>query len=455
MQESVKNVIIVAERVIAMLERKIEKDLIEWKNNTNKKCLLIRGARQVGKTYIIDKFAKENYENYIYINFELFPSLKRIFDGDLDINTLRMNIEVNFPDKKLVPNKTIIFLDEIQSCPNARVALKTFALDKSYDVIASGSLLGLYYKEIKSYPVGYETDIEMYPLDFEEFLWALGVSKYIIKSLKESFNNKKNISDVVLSKIEEYFKLYILIGGMPDVVNEYLNSKSLTNVLNVQRSIVKNYKNDVVKYASDDDKNKILDTFDSIPRQLARKNKKFQYNLINTNDGNVGERKYKSSIEWLKDAGIVNLCYNLTEPAAPLAANMINDSYKMYMKDTGLLISMLEDGTQKLILENNLDINEGSILENVFSEEIMSKYNYVTYFEKKSKLEIDFILNIDGVITAIEVKSGNNKQAKSLKSIINNYKTVKRYMKFELTDKIYVDENGIEHYPLFMIMFIK
>lgn len=242
---------------------------------------------------------------------------------------------------------------------------------------------------------------------------------------------------------------------MPDVVNEYLNSKSLTNVLNVQRSIVKNYKNDVVKYASDDDKNKILDTFDSIPRQLARKNKKFQYNLINTNDGNVGERKYKSSIEWLKDAGIVNLCYNLTEPAAPLAANMINDSYKMYMKDTGLLISMLEDGTQKLILENNLDINEGSILENVFSEEIMSKYNYVTYFEKKSKLEIDFILNIDGVITAIEVKSGNNKQAKSLKSIINNYKTVKRYMKFELTDKIYVDENGIEHYPLFMIMFIK
>lgn len=455
MQESVKNVIIVAERVIAMLERKIEKDLIEWKNNTNKKCLLIMGARQVGKTYIIDKFAKENYENYIYINFELFPSLKRIFDGDLDINTLRMNIEVNFPDKKLVPNKTIIFLDEIQSCPNARVALKTFALDKSYDVIASGSLLGLYYKEIKSYPVGYETDIEMYPLDFEEFLWALGVSKYIIKSLKESFNNKKNISDVVLSKIEEYFKLYILIGGMPDVVNEYLNSKSLTNVLNVQRSIVKNYKNDVVKYASDDDKNKILDTFDSIPRQLARKNKKFQYNLINTNDGNVGERKYKSSIEWLKDAGIVNLCYNLTEPAAPLAANMINDSYKMYMKDTGLLISMLEDGTQKLILENNLDINEGSILENVFSEEIMSKYNYVTYFEKKSKLEIDFILNIDGVITAIEVKSGNNKQAKSLKSIINNYKTVKRYMKFELTDKIYVDENGIEHYPLFMIMFIK
>lgn len=455
MQESVKNVIIVAERVIAMLERKIEKDLIEWKNNTNKKCLLIRGARQVGKTYIIDKFAKENYENYIYINFELFPSLKRIFDGDLDINTLRMNIEVNFPDKKLVPNKTIIFLDEIQSCPNARVALKTFALDKSYDVIASGSLLGLYYKEIKSYPVGYETDIEMYPLDFEEFLWALGVSKYIIKSLKESFNNKKNISDVVLSKIEEYFKLYILIGGMPDVVNEYLNSKSLTNVLNVQRSIVKNYKNDVVKYASDDDKNKILDTFDSIPRQLARKNKKFQYNLINTNDGNVGERKYKSSIEWLKDAGIVNLCYNLTEPAAPLVSNMINDSYKMYMKDTGLLISMLEDGTQKLILENNLDINEGSILENVFAEEIMSKYNYVTYFEKKSKLEIDFILNIDGVITAIEVKSGNNKQAKSLKSIINNYKTVKRYMKFELTDKIYVDENGIEHYPLFMIMFIK
>lgn len=437
-----------------MLERKITNKLIDWKKEENKPCLLIKGARQVGKTYIIDDFAKKNYKNYIYINFELMPEYKKIFDGNLDIKTLKMNLDVYFPDIPLEKNETIIFLDEIQSCPNARVSLKSFALDGSFDVIASGSLLGLYYKEVSSYPTGYERTIELYPLDFEEFLWAVGISKQTIENIKDNFRSKKEISESILTKMNEYFRMYLLVGGMPNVVNTYLKTESLKQVLVVQNEIVESYKNDIMKYADITDKQKILNTFESIPIQLSKKNKKFKYNDIDISDKNASERKYSSSISWLKDAGIINFCYNLTEPAIPLNINKKLDSFKIYMADTGLLVSLLDINAQKAILKEELYINEGALLENVCAEEIMTRYKSITYFERKSKLEIDFIINIDGVATALEVKSGNNNQAKSLKSIIDNYKTVKRYIKLEKNTNIYVDEKNIEHYPLFMIMFI-
>ena len=203
-----------------MLERKITNILLEWKKEDKKPCLLIRGARQVGKTFIIDDFAKKNYENYIYINFELTPEYKKIFDGNLDIKTLIMKLEVTFPDKNIEPNKTILFLDEIQSCPNARTALKSFALDGRIDVISSGSLLGLYYKEVTSYPVGYERVIDLYPLDFEEFLWGVGIKKDTIEYAKECFNNIKLMDEYILKQLSEQFKMYMLVGGMPNIVNE-------------------------------------------------------------------------------------------------------------------------------------------------------------------------------------------------------------------------------------------
>lgn len=437
-----------------MLERKITNTLIEWKKEKNKPCLLIRGARQVGKTFIIDNFAKANYENYIYINFELTPEYKSIFNGNLDIKTLIMKLEVTFPSINIVPNKTILFLDEIQACPNARTALKSFALDGRIDVIASGSLLGLYYKEISSYPVGYERIIDLYPLDFEEFLWGIGITKETIKYAKDAFKNLKTMDEYIIEQFSEQFKMYILVGGMPRIVDEYIKTNSLSKVLILQKSIIENYILDVVKFADTRDKQKIINTFNSIPMQLSKKNKKFLYSDINENEENIGERKYSTSIEWLKDAGIINFCYNLSEPATPLISNIKLKSFKIYMRDTGLLISMLEEGIQKFILEDDLYINEGAILENVFASEIATKYSKLMYFERKSKLEIDFILNLDGYVTAIEVKSGNNKQAKSLISIIKNYKTVKRYMKFEKNCNIYVDSDKIEHYPLFMIMFI-
>ena len=437
-----------------MLRRKITKTLIDWKNDENKQCLLIRGARQVGKTFIIEQFCKENYESYIYINFELSPTLKDIFNGDLDASTLIMKLEVTYPNIEIKPGKTVLFLDEIQSCPNARVALKSFAIDKRIDVIASGSLLGLYYKEITSYPVGYERIVDMYPLDFEEFLWANGIKENVILEVKKSFESKKNIDEYILKQLNKMFRMFLIVGGMPRIVDEYVKEKSLGKVMLLQKAMIEDYKLDVVKYAETTIRQKVLNTFDSIPSQLAKKNKKFSYVNILEGEKNVGERKYSSSIEWLKNAGIINYCYNLTEPAAPLKSNLRLDCFKIYVRDTGLLMSMYENGVQKDILNDELYINEGAIIENVCAEEIQTRYDNIMYYEKKSQLEIDFILNIDGVVTAIEVKSGNNKQSKSLNSIVHNYKTVSRYIKLEKDSNIYVDSLGIEHYPLFMIMFI-
>lgn len=437
-----------------MLKRKITKKLIEWKNEENKQCLLVRGARQVGKTFIIEQFCKENYESYIYINFDLSPTLKDIFNGDLDANTLIMKLEVTFPNIEIKSGKTVLFLDEIQSCPNARVALKSFAMDKRIDVIASGSLLGLYYKEITSYPVGYERIIDMYPLDFEEFLWAIGIKENLILNVKKCFENKTPIDEYILTQLNKQFKMFLIVGGMPRIVDEYVKEKGLGKVMVLQKSMIEDYKLDVVKYAETSIRQKVLNTFDSIPAQLAKKNKKFSYVNILEGEKNVGERKYSSSIEWLKNAGIINFCYNLTEPAAPLKSNLRLDCFKIYMRDTGLLMSMYEEGVQRDILNDELYINEGSILENVCAEEIQSRYNDVMYYEKKSKLEVDFILNINGVVTALEVKSGNNKQSKSLNSIVNNYSSVSRYIKLEKDTNIYIDSLGIEHYPLFMMMFI-
>lgn len=433
-----------------MLKRKIMDQLLAWKNREHKPCLLIRGARQVGKTFILDQFARENYENYIYINFELTPSLKSIFDGDLDFRTLRLNLEANFPGIKIEKGKTCLFLDEIGACPNARVALKTFATDGTIDVVASGSLLGLYYKEITSYPVGYEQPLELHPLDFEEFLWAFGVSDDVIGAVKESYAAKKPLSTSIQDKISDLFKLYILIGGMPAAVNTYLATESLNSVRDTQRALIDNYKNDILKYASVTDRQKILKTFESIPVQLAKKNKKFMWTDIDATDQFASERKYGSTLSWLRDAGIVNFCYNLSSPASPLNSHLKFDTYKIYMHDIGLLVSMLEPGVATQILAGDDMINEGGITENVIANEFVAHGHNLTYFEKRGELEIDFILNLGGQIAAIECKSGKHTQAKSLDSIRKNYPTVSRYIELEKNIAVQQDVNGVELYPLFM-----
>jgi len=440
-----------------MLRRKMTNQLLDWKNDADKTCLLIKGARQVGKTFIIDDFAKRYYKNYIYINFELTPEKKNIFDGDLDVDSIVRRLSVYFTDVNIEPYKTIIFLDEIQSCPNARVAFKSFSLDKRFDVIGSGSLLGVNYREVSSYPTGYEKVLDLYSLDFEEFLWGIGVKEEQINYLKECFTNKKEIDSSILTKINEFFRWFILVGGMPKVVTTFVETNNFGKVLGLQRDIISSYLDDITKYAPNAEKNRARKCFASIPNQLAMKNKKFKYSEIEqdeTDPQKIGARQYEGSLTWLFDAGIVNYCYNLSEPALPLMSNIKLDSFKMYVRDTGLLISMMEDGTQAAILNDKLFINEGGIIENICADIFAKNGKKLTYFERKGKLEIDFVFNIEGSSTAIEIKSGSNLLSKSLESIVENYQCVTRYIKLESDCNIYTDGKGIEHYPLFAAMFI-
>jgi len=436
-----------------MLKRKISDTLLEWKNKPNKRCLLVRGSRQVGKTFIIEHFAKTNYDNYIYINFELFPGMKNVFEGDLDVDSLVRNLSVRFPKVKFEPGNLLIFLDEIQSCPNARVSLKSFSVDGRFDVIASGSLLGINYKEISSYPVGYETTVELRSLDFEEFLWALGIGNEVISYVSDSIREKRPIDDSVLEKMNEFYKQYAVVGGMPAAVNKFVETNSFGEVLSAQMDIINGYMGDIAKYASTSDKPKIRRTLLSIPVQLAEENKKFSYSRIEDRKPGEGANTYGSSLSWLYDAGIVSYCYNLQEPALPLASNIKPDSFKLFMNDSGLFMSMMEHGTSIAFMDGDMKINRGSIIENLTAD-ILTKKNFrLTYFERKGRLEVDFILNIGGIVTALEVKSGNNKQAKSLDVVMSEKYKVERGIKLEITN-VFVDEAGVEHYPLFAAAFL-
>ena len=435
-----------------MLRRKISDELLKWKNISDKKCLLIKGARQVGKTFIVNDFAEKNYENYIYINFELNKGMKNVFEGDLDVDSLVRNLSIRFPKIKFEPGNLLIFLDEIQSCPNARVSLKSFSMDGRFDVIGSGSLLGLNYKEVSSYPVGYETVIELHSLDFEEFLWALDIGEDVISYVSESTRNKRPLDLSVLEKMEEYYRWYTVVGGMPDAVNAFIRTNNFGEVLSAQERIIAGYLDDISKYAPQSKKANVRNVFRSIPTQLGKANKKFQYADVPGQKEGKGNREYGSSLSWLFDAGIVNYCYNLQEPAAPLAMNVKLNSFKIYLRDTGLLTSLMEPGVRIAVLDGDVTINQGALIENITADVISKKKAMLTYFERKGKLEMDFILNLDGIVTAIEVKSGNNRQSKSLDVLVSEKYKLKRGIKLE-NSNISVD-GPIEHYPLFAIAFL-
>ena len=398
-----------------MLKREIEDKLIEWKNKSEKKCLIISGARQVGKTYIVEKFAKENYENFVEINFVENPTAKKIFDGDLDITTILANMSLYAPEQShLIPNKTLIFFDEIQACPNARTALKFFAIDKRFDVIASGSLLGINYEQVSSYPTGYVEFLEMHPLTFREFLWANGVDDSIISIIKNCYETKSVVNEAMNLKLLEYFKQYIVVGGMPNVVNTFVNNHNFEEVLNIQKNILIDYKNDIAKYATSTEKVKAKACFESLPAQLAKENKKFMFKFF---DKKGRGQKYSGSINWLIDAGIVNICNNVSTLELPLVAYKEENYFKLYMADTGLLVSMLDDGTNAQIMEGNLGIYKGAIFENIIAQILRSNGNTLYFYNRNNALELDFVLSKNAKITPIEVKS-NNSKAKSLSTIL-------------------------------------
>ena len=432
-----------------MLERKIYQDLLKWKEKKNKKSLIINGSKHIGKTYIIDKFCRENYNNYVSLNFFENEEYATIFEGGLDVDNIIKRLTITLPNINLVPYEIVIFLDEIQDCPRAITALKFLTMDKRFDVIASGSLLGINYKnEIPSYPVGYVENLKMYSLDFEEFCYANGMSKEAILYLKEYFDNLKTIPDSIHNKMMELFKEYIIVGGMPAAVSEFVNSHNYTNVLKIQKDILEDYKLDIGNYAKEIEKAKIRDCFLSIPKHLSKDYKKFRYNLV-SNNGKA--EKYQGSIQWLNDANLINICYNLSHPELPFEGNSMSDVYKVYLADTGLLMSMFESGKALEILNGNLGIYKGAIYENVIADLLAKKGKKLYYFEHNSTIEIDFFIKYNDKITAIEVKSADNTKSKSLKSIINNWKVEQG---IKLSSKNIGVSDKIINIPLYMIMFL-
>lgn len=409
-----------------MLKRKIEEKLQAWKKQPDHTPLIIKGCRQCGKTYSVLEFAKHNYDNYIYLNFFENPDYALAFSGSLEIDHIIMMLSAMLGSKANFSNgNTVIILDEIQECPNARTALKFFKLDGRFDVIGTGSLLGVkgYRKEPLSVPVGYETVYNMYPLDFEEFLWANNIDQNIIIYLQELLATETNVPLALHNKLRQLFLKYVVVGGMPNVVEKFIETKDMSLVLQLQRDIIRAYEDDMIKYADAKDKALIRQCFQSIPKQLSKENKKFQYSLIKK--GSTAA-KFAGSIQWIEDAGIITRCYNLSNTELPLDGNAIEDIFKIYMQDTGLFISMLEEGTQFDILQGNLFGYKGAIFENVIADIFSKMGRKLYYFHKDSGLEIDFVMRYKGKCTLVEVKATNG-NTKSTRTVLNN------------TDKYHVD----------------
>jgi hypothetical protein len=387
-----------------MLKRKIYYTLLDWKNSKKNECLLIKGARQVGKSFIIRQFGQENYESVIEINFYEHPEYKNIFDGDLSPVEIYKRMSLQLPNVKFIEGKTLIFLDEIQHCPNARTAIKFLAIDGRYDVISSGSLLGLYYKEIVSIPVGYERQIEMHSLDFEEFLWAYGYNETAIENLKDYFSSKGNIPEVVNEKFHKILREYLVVGGLPSVVNTFFETNNFQAVYEEQLAILNEYQDDIKKYAKINEKQKIRDCYYSIPRQLAKEYTKFQYKTI---EPNGSSRKYENALDWLIDAGMVKKVYNVSTPQLPLNAYERQDQFKIYATDIGLTTTMYGFETQTALVNNILKgPAKGGIYENLAFDILHKKGYNLHYFKKENNSqEIEFLIEQNCAVIPIEVKS--------------------------------------------------
>lgn len=407
-----------------MFKRKITDEMLAWKNTPNKKALIVKGLRQVGKTTSVRAFAQDNYENVVYVNFKSNYSAKRIFDDDLVINRITTDLSALLPDARFVPYKTVIIFDEIQECANARSSIKAFVEDGRYDVIGTGSLLGIKgynKKKSKGVPVGFEKTIYMKPMDFEEFLWAKGIQQNVIDYLKDSYRSLTRISETTHRAMIRYFKEYICVGGMPRVVNVFVTSNDMNAVYDEQRDLIEEYKDDFGKHLDENEQEetnmvlltRINNVFDSIPAQLAKENKKFVFSAM-SKKGRSSE--YMPAIQWLKDYGLINFCYNLSTIDRPLEGYKIDNTFKLYFVDSGLFISMLERGTASKILNDNLNIYKGAIYENIIADAFSKNGISLYYFHKESGLEIDFVSVINDLLSIVEVKArtGNSKSAKTV-----------------------------------------
>ncbi len=450
-----------------MLKRKFYDTLLDWKRTKKKECLLVNGARQIGKTYIIERFGIDNYKSYIYLNLIKNPELKNIFEGSLEPEEIYKRLSLYILGIQFVEGDTLIFIDEIQVCPKARTALKFLAIDSRYDVIASGSLLGIHYNQNKdekdiekeiSIPVGYERELMMFSLDFEEFLWAKGFDDDAIKNLRKYFEEKKKVpagteeknwTDGLNEKFLSILREYMVVGGMPEVVNTFLESSSFQDARNAQLKIFKAYEDDINHYAKNSEKPKIKACYNSIPRQLAKEYTKFQYKTV---EKNGTSKKYDNSLNWLEDAGLVMTVKNVSLPVLPLKAYEQAENFKLYATDIGLATCMFGFETQAALVKKTLKgPAKGGIYENLIFDMLYKRGYCLNYYKKQnSEQEIEFLFEKDGSAIPIEVKAKNG-ETESLNNFIAEFEPPYAY---KLIDGN-VGVNGRKiTLPQYMAMFI-
>lgn len=434
------------------LRRTVWERLVEWKANPRRRALLVDGARQVGKTYLIRRFAAEYYDIVLEINFLETPSAIDAFAGDLDADTIITNLSI-YSDRPFVPGRTLIFLDEIQECPRARTAIKFLVDDGRFDYIESGSMLGVSYKEVPSYPVGYEEKLTMYPLTLEEFLYANGIQKSIIDRTRACFTSKTPVPAPVHERLLTLFRRYMVVGGMPAVVSSFVETHDLRAVFNVQRGILDLYRQDIAKYAAT--KMHIRSIFDAIPSQLDKKNKRF---VLADLSKNARMERYASDFMWLADAGVVIPCRNVTEPVSPLKINEHRSLMKVFMADVGLLSAFGMGDARRELLTGDAGINWGSFLENLIAQELLAHGLEPYYYDRARIGEVDFLVERDGQVIPIEAKSGKDY---TRHAALNNLLAVKEWGLDQAivlcADNVSVDDDepAITYMPWYMTMFIE
>ena len=403
-----------------LLRRKVDAYLIDWKNNPDRKPLIVKGARQVGKTLSVELFANQNYKSVIKINFVEQKKYRDIFDDGFEVDAILKNISLLNPDFKFIPGDTIFFFDELQACPNCATSLKFFKLDGRFDVICSGSLMGINYKEIESNSVGYKEDYEMHSMDFEEFLWAKGYSDEFVEELYEHMHNLEPLSALQMDVMLELFRDYVIIGGMPEVVDTYIKNKNFSGTLGIQKQLLKDYEEDITKYVDGLDKAKVKAVYNHISTFLAKENKRFQITKIARNARN---RDYIGCVEWLADAGIINVCYCMNHPELPLKGNYDPKLYKIYFKDTGLLIASLDEEAQEDLRANkNLGTYKGAIYENIVGDMLVKQgYQLYYYSNDRPAIEMDFFVRDAGSLIPVEVKA-NDGATPSLNNLLKEGK---------------------------------
>lgn len=435
------------------LRRKVDKILENWKKTDNRYPLIIKGARQIGKTEAIEHFAKNHYKSIIEINFVLQKQYKTIFDDGFDVDTIIRNISLINPEFQFIENETLFFFDEIQDCINCATSLKSFQIDGRYDVICSGSLMGINYQEIESNSVGYKQDYEMYSLDFEEYLWAKGYKDEQIESFYKKMLNIQPLSTLEYNILLDNFREYMVLGGMPKVVFTFVTQKNYSGTLQLQKQLLLDYEEDITKYAGGLDKGRILDIYRKIPIFLGSDNKKFKISKIKKNARN---RDYVGVVDWLSNAGIVNVCYCMGLPELPLKGNYNPDNYKLYFGDTGLLIGSLDEEVQEDLRYNkNFNTYKGAIYENIISE-ILVKQGYKLYFYKneKSTIEMDFMIQDRNSLIPVEVKA-NDQATTSLNKLIKDQKYSDIHYGIKFANKNIGFNDYFYTFPYFLAFFLK